>query len=127
MKQVFADTVYWSALFSQRDDLHAKAAEFSRSLQNTQIVTSDLVLIEFLNSIAGRGPRWRFMGLSSVESLLSSPEVIVDVLTPESFSAAIKLYGERHDKSWSLTDCSSFLIMRRHHIDSALTFDRHFE
>jgi predicted nucleic acid-binding protein len=127
MRQVFADTVYWTALFSWRDDLHQKAIKLSRSLEDTQIVTNDLVLIEFLNAIASRGPRSRSMGSSSVELLLSNPEIVVEALTPELFTAALKLHTERPDKSWSLTDCASFLTMRRFNIDSALTFDNHFE
>jgi predicted nucleic acid-binding protein len=36
-------------------------------------------------------------------------------------------YQTRPDKSWSLTDCSSFLIMESEGIEAALTYDRHFE
>jgi predicted nucleic acid-binding protein len=45
----------------------------------------------------------------------------------EAFAGALQLYGDRPDKDWSMTDCSSFLIMRRLSIDSALTHDKHFE
>jgi uncharacterized protein len=45
----------------------------------------------------------------------------------EAFADAFKLYQDRPDKDWSLTDCSSFLIMRRYGIDSALTHDKHFK
>jgi uncharacterized protein len=31
------------------------------------------------------------------------------------------------DKSWSFTDCGSFLIMHDEGLTSALTHDRHFE
>lgn len=34
---------------------------------------------------------------------------------------------QRGDKAWSLTDCSSFLIMQDLGITEALAFDRHFE
>jgi uncharacterized protein len=30
------------------------------------------------------------------------------------------------DKEWSLTDCASFVIMKRRRIDEALTDDHHF-
>ncbi len=127
MKLVFADTVYWSALLTRSDDLHPKAIQLSQSLDGVQIVTSDLVLIEFLNAVAGRGPQSRFMASSSVESLLKNPETMVERLTPESLQAALKLCSERPDKDWSLTGCSSFLIMNQLDIRQALTYDRHFE
>jgi predicted nucleic acid-binding protein len=33
----------------------------------------------------------------------------------------------RHDKAWSLTDCTSFVVMRQHRLTEALTTDHHFE
>ena len=41
------------------------------------------------------------------------------------------LYGVpkrvRQDKNWSVTDCTSFVVMREHNLTEALTADRHFE
>jgi uncharacterized protein len=36
------------------------------------------------------------------------------------------LYGERLDKSWSLTDCISFEAMRERGLTLALAADSHF-
>jgi uncharacterized protein len=44
----------------------------------------------------------------------------------EQIEAAVALYASRHDKSWSLTDCLSFVVMRAFHITEALTADHHF-
>jgi predicted nucleic acid-binding protein len=40
---------------------------------------------------------------------------------------AVDLFEPRPDRSWSLTDCLSFLVMRREGIAEALTGDKHFE
>ncbi len=40
--------------------------------------------------------------------------------------AAWELFRARPDKSYSLTDCLSFVIMKRHALDIALTTDEHF-
>jgi predicted nucleic acid-binding protein len=43
------------------------------------------------------------------------------------FAAGVELYGTRPDKEWSLTDCISFVVMKREGLTDALTGDRHFE
>src|SRR5205807_8573085 len=47
--------------------------------------------------------------------------------TPALFRGALALYQDRPDKSWSLTDCASFLIMDQRQIAEAPSHDRHFE
>jgi predicted nucleic acid-binding protein len=37
------------------------------------------------------------------------------------------LFARRPDKSWSLTDCISFVVMADRGLTEALTGDRHFE
>jgi predicted nucleic acid-binding protein len=41
--------------------------------------------------------------------------------------AAFRLFTDRTDKDWSLTDCLSFVVMGRRGIMEALTADHHFE
>jgi len=45
----------------------------------------------------------------------------------ELFEAGLELYRSRADKQWSMTDCISFVVMRREGITDALTADRRFE
>ncbi len=127
MIDLFADTVYWVALINPHDQLHELARAASAELADARIFTSDWVLTELLNRFAERGPRLRFVVSTAVGLLRANPNVIVVSQTPESFEKAFDLYCERTDKGWSLTDCSSFIIMRRHGIDKALTHDKHFE
>ena len=127
MKQVFADTGYWIALLNPRDELHERAGAVSLTLTSTQIVTTEWVLTELLNSFAERGPQFRIVAAKTVAALRKNPRVLVVLQSSASFDAAFQLYQDRTDKSWSLTDCSSFLVMQQYGIDSALTYDRHFE
>jgi hypothetical protein len=55
MNAVFADAGYWIALFNPRDQLHTKAITVSNTLQGCPIVTSQMVLTEFLNHYAALG------------------------------------------------------------------------
>ena len=125
MERVFADTGYWIALLSPRDQLHASAVEFSRAVSQDRIVTSEMVLTEFLNSLSDYGPYLRQAAARSVESLQASGVVVVPQ-TPRLFADALDRYKGMSDKSWSLTDCASFLIMEGEHLTDALSHDRHF-
>ncbi len=94
MKEVFADTGYWIALFDPKDELHEKAKAVSQSLGQVIIVTSEMVLTEFANYFARRGSE--FPGqLSPVlsDGLRNEPNVRLQfgkrVL---SFSPAFTLY-----------------------------------
>ena len=43
------------------------------------------------------------------------------------FQRGLRLYEERPDKEWSLTDCLSFVVMKDENLREALTGDQHFE
>ena len=126
MKRIFADTSYWIALFNPRDELHARAVAAAQSYSEDQIVTSEMVLVEFLNGFSERGPRLRPAASKAVRTLRSSPNVTVVPQTSHQFEKALSRYEERIDKDWSLTDCASFLIMEAEGTGSALTHDQHF-
>jgi len=126
MNRVFADTGYWIALLNPRDELHQKAYATSREYSSNEIVTSELILTEFLNSFSDYGPRLRQAAAQAVESLRNTSEMVIVPQTSQLFGKALKRYQEMADKSWSLTDCASFLIMEEERLTAALTHDRHF-
>ncbi len=127
MNQAFADTSYWIALLNPKDQLHRRAQSVSASLSDVRIVTSQWILAELLNSFADHGARIRSVASNAVAVLLFDSAVTVVPLSEVTFAQAFLLYRERLDKSWSLTDCSSFLIMQEYGIEAAPTYDRHFE
>lgn len=126
MKRVFADSSYWIALLNPSDELHAKAQLLVRELSSAEVVTSEMVLAEVLNIFSGRGPYLRRTAADAVQHLVSGGDVIVRPQTTEQFQSALELYGQVLDKSWSITDCASFQIMRAERIRAALTSDHHF-
>jgi uncharacterized protein len=125
-RQVFADTSYWIALLNPRDELHVKAREVSGSDLFDEVVTSQMVLAELLNSFSDQGRSVRHAVARAVEALRSNRAVVVVPQTSEQFENALRLYTNMADKSWSFTDCASFQIMETEGIRSALTHDRHF-
>lgn len=123
----YADTSWWIALFHKGDQWHHSAMTLQRQLTDTQIVTSELVFIEFLNHFSKWGASIRTACFKQVQSLRKHPQLSVTALAETPLEAALNEYGRYSDKSWSLTDCASFLLMKNQGILTALTFDRHFE
>jgi predicted nucleic acid-binding protein len=129
VRTVFADTCYWIARFNPRDDLHAKAREISEGLGGCRIVTSEMVLVEFLNGFSrgGSGRDLRKKAAELVTCLMKDTNTEVIPQTSLQFRSAVELFRQRQDKEWSLTDCASFQIMNDKKLNESLTHDPHFE
>ena len=124
---VFADTGYWIALLDSSDEWHNRAQAVTAKLGSVQIVTSQMVLVEFLTSMRGPRQHLRRDALSVVRDLADRPDVKIVGQSSTQFDTAIIRYESRLDKEWSLTDCASFLIMERENIVEALAYDHNFE
>ena len=61
-----------------------------------------------------------------VRAVLANPNVTVTPQTRDSFLRVIRLYEQRLDKEFSLTDCISMETMRDHNLYEVLTHDHHF-
>ena len=124
MNPVFADTFYFLAIVHRDDAAHNRARILSDELTDP-ILTTAWVLTEVAAAMAGSGLRKVFVRL--LETLKADPNCTIVPPTEALFEQGAKLYGDRSDKDWSLTDCTSFVVMRQHGIMRALTGDRHFE
>jgi uncharacterized protein len=127
MKPVFADTGHWIGLLDPRDALHEQAWAASEEYETRGIVTSHAVLTELLNDFGSRNQFLRVSCAQFVEELTEQTGVRIVPQTPELFEQAFDLYKSRPDKSWSLTDCASFVICEQEGITEALAYDQHFQ
>ncbi|MCH7471458.1 PIN domain-containing protein [bacterium] len=127
MRFIFADTSYWIAILSPRDQLKAKAEEISQGLGEHRMVTSEMVLTEILDHLCDKGQHLREATVNIVQRIMSNPNIDVVPQASVRFHEALHHYRGRPDKKWSLTDCSSFLIMQERGIEEALTSDHDFE
>ena len=127
MSTVFADTGFWIALLNPRDSLHQKARELDASPEVEHVVTTEMVLTEFLNDAGARGRTLRNTASRFLDRLRDDAGVTVIPQTSDQFWKSAKVFAERADKGWSLTDCASFLVMQEKGVREALTHDRHFE
>ena len=127
MSVVFADAGYWIALWNPRDSLHPRTLSVADGLGTTSVVTTQMVLTETLNAMAGMGEFRRRLAIRMIDDLESDPYVEIVPQTGAQFRAAVGRYAARSDQGWSLTDCASFLVMEERGITEALAHDRDFE
>lgn len=126
MKRLFADTFHWIAIANPNDQHHARAVGMSKELWPFRTVTTDEVLLEFLNAML-KSPNLRAAAAEMVQAVYRDPNIQVFPQTRNSFLGGLSLYKDRSDKAYSLTDCISMQSMHAEEIHESLTEDRHFE
>jgi len=126
-KKLFLDAAYAIALSSPADQFHAAAVALAEGLEasGASLVTTPAVLLEIGNALAKRQHRRAAARLLS--SLCPDPTVEIVPFSHELFDQALRLFSTRQDKDWGLTDCLSFVVMKEHGINQALTTDEHFQ
>lgn len=123
MKPVFADTSYFLALHKPLDEAHDAARE-AGAHNARPLVVSEYVLIA-LGSALSRAPQRRHF-VRALDGVRSDPRFQVVAASAPVLEDAVAMFRKHHDKDWSLTDCTSFVIMKRMGLRDALTADHHF-
>jgi uncharacterized protein len=125
--KVFVDTAAWIALANADDELHSRAAQIMSGLltQKARLVTTEFVLLEVADALAA--PNLRSTTIQFINRLRQAPILRIISLSEDVMADGWTLYSQRLDKSWGLTDCTSFMVMLREQITQAFTSDRHFE
>jgi hypothetical protein len=121
---ILIDTGYCLALLRPRDVLYPRAQAWALAVREPLVVT-EYVLLEAVNSLSA--PATRAKAPVLIARIRSDPNIEVIPASSELFEAGLQLHAQRPDKDWSLTDCISFVIMRRRGILRALAHDHHFE
>jgi predicted nucleic acid-binding protein len=127
MKAVFVDTSGWMMLADGSDPAHRKAvvARDDWLLGGGVFVSTDFVLDETLTLIRARlsldaAARWW-------DQVEGSARVLWEWIDPARAERARRWFFRWRDKSFSFTDCTSFVVMRERRLRVALTSDRHFK
>lgn len=125
MRRVFADAWFYIALLDPNDAGHHSALTACTDDSISGMVTTRWVLMEVANMLAGSKARTQCAAFLHELSTAPDAQIIAD--SPDLFMRGLRLYEERPDKAWSLTDCISFLVMSDQGLTEALTGDHHFE
>ena len=121
---IFADTGYFVALTEPRDGLHDRAVRWSRTIKE-QVLVTEYVAWELVNALSD--PNDRPKAHFWIEQFFTKPGFEFVPASMPIFQAGRELHAARPDKAWSLTDCTSFVVMKDWGLTRALSFDHHFE
>ena len=123
MERVFVDTSGWFAYANRRDPDHKAIRDAIRE-HDGRLVTSNYVLDEIVTLARyrlGHAPA------TKIGRVLLDPEAVDLVrITVEDELAAWKLFEDRADQEYSFTDCTSFALMRRLGMTTAIAADDDF-
>ena len=126
MSPVFLDTGYLIALEAADDQNHVASDRhwngFRKSLP--PLVTTSFVFAEIATFFNSRKRHAKAVELGQI--LLTSPGVQLVQVDEALFLRGWQYFQQRPDKTFSLTDCVSFLVMQERGIGEALAFDQHF-
>ena len=118
------DTSGLLCLHHRAETQHAQAIAAYRAVRAR--LTHNYVLAEFV-AVANARQLPRSAVLEFLADLLENPEIETVWVSESLHREAMALLAARPDKTCSLCDTVSIILMRRRNIDDALTTDRHFE
>jgi len=125
--EVFLDTSYAIALSSPNDFFHNRAIELADQVRaaGVRLVTTRAIILEIGNALSKQ--RYRRAAVKLLDALKADSTVEILPLSEQLYERAWRLYRERADKEWSLTDCVSFVVMQERGLTEAFTADEHFQ
>jgi uncharacterized protein len=121
--RVFVDTGAWFAYINASDPDHRRVRHVLDG-QPGRLVTSTYVFDETITLTQARLGHRR--ALTVGQTLLDPRLVELLHVNPADERAAWGLFGRRGDNSYSFTDCTSFVVMRRQRLERAIALDAHF-
>lgn len=118
------DTSGWFCILDENDSRHGAAVTQYDSASNK--VTHSFVIAELV-ALCDKRRFSRTKTLGFLSELFDDPEVTIIWVDERLSKTAFELLKERLDKTWSLCDAVSFVIMENMDINESLTTDHHFE
>ena len=126
MTSLFLDANFLIALEVSDDQHHSEATEHWKTLIDIPIslVTTSYVFDEVVTFLNSRRQHDKAVRVGN--NLRNAANIELVQVDEPLFYEAWSYFGQHTDKTYSLTDCVSFVLMKRLGIAEALTFDKHF-
>jgi predicted nucleic acid-binding protein len=125
MQKLFIDSSYFIALQLRNEQNHQFALTHWQGLDRNQcFVTTSFIFDEVVTFFNSRG--FHSVAVSWGDRLLQSQKLELIEVDDQLFIDGWNYFKKYSDKSFSLTDCISFVVMKSLDLEIALTFDHHF-
>ena len=126
MRSIFIDTGFIIALESVTDQNHEKASQLWNELLKDLpvMVTTTYVIDEIVTFFNSRSRHAKAVEIGN--RLMNSRSVQVIHIDKGLFDKGWQYFQQHADKTYSMTDCISFIVMKEQGSESALSFDKHF-
>lgn len=123
MNRAFVDTSAWFAYANRRDVDHPVVRKVIGG-RSGALITSNFVFGETVTLCLGK--LGHSVAVRVGEFLLQSDSLQLVRLTVQDERQAWQLFLDRPDKTYSFTDCTSFVLMRRLGLTQAIALDDDF-
>lgn len=126
MSTLLIDTSALHALNYVRDNNHAKAVTYFKSLTGrAKPILTEWIFVETMNLTKARlGPAH---AIAFGRQLKASQLFFHVVLNDSDKQMTWEIFEKYNDKEWSYVDCSLLAVARRLTLRRVFTFDRHFQ
>jgi len=127
MKKIcFLDTSYILSLEIKNDSAHQQVIQnwATLGISGTFLVTTTYVFDEVVTFFNSRNLHYKAVEVGN--RLLESKDIELIEIDQILFNQGWQFFQKHKDKSYSLTDCLSFIVMQEREIVTALTLDNHF-
>lgn len=122
--RMLLDTVFIQALLNARNKYHAAArALLPRVKAAERVWVTEAVFLEVAAALSAVN---RAGAAAFIRQCYQTANITVVSTDTPLLNRALDLYAARADKTWSLTDCLSFVVMQDEGVTEALTADHHF-
>ena len=122
---VFLDASFWIVYRDDEEAAHSLAVRIMNNLlrHRTPFVTTLPVVCE----IHAYFTRDLLQRESVLRDFFTNPLITIEEILRQDQKAALEILQIHRDKTYSLCDALSFMVMRRTNLKRAVTFDNHFK
>ena len=125
----FVDTSGWAAWLSRREPSHSLARTVVTETRRAKgrLITTNWILTELTALLTSPMRISKLTQIEFFDSMRSWNGLVIATVDPVLEAEAWNLWRARPDKTWSLVDCASFVLMKQRGLTDAITSDQHFE